>query len=120
MRWPASACFALSVMTVPPSFTSVASVGFQMYAASTSPRDQAAAMSAGSASMISRAVTKGEYQGIEDKFGGLRANMPAWYGFKFWYWNSHTKLETLYAIIASFAVAVLVHLFALGLIGVAL
>jgi hypothetical protein len=75
---------------------------------------------AGAASMIARAVTKGEYQGIEEKFGGLRVNMPAWYGFKFWYWNSHTKLETLYAVVAALAVAIPVHLLSLRLIGVAL
>ena len=64
----------------------------------------------GTAAMFVRGVTKGEYQAIEERFGGQRANMPDFYGFLFWRWNGHTQRETLYAALAAVAAAVAAHL----------
>jgi apolipoprotein N-acyltransferase len=46
---------------------------------------------------VTREITQREYQWIE-KFGnGLRRNMPAFAGYRFWEWNRHSKRETIAA-----------------------
>jgi hypothetical protein len=63
---------------------------------------------AGSAVCIMREVTQREYQWIEQFGNGHRANMPGYAGLEFWAWNSHSISETLVAVAACLAVAVVV------------
>jgi uncharacterized membrane protein AbrB (regulator of aidB expression) len=60
----------------------------------------------GAAVCIAREVT---YQWIE-KHGGLRANMPDLEGFNVPAWNSHSKIETILAVVAAYLVATAVYL----------
>lgn len=63
---------------------------------------------AGSAVCIMREVTQREYQWIEQFGNGHRANMPGYAGVEFWAWNSHSISETIVAVAACVAVAVVV------------
>jgi hypothetical protein len=65
-----------------------------------------AAAFAGISACVMREVTQAEYQWIESH-GGLRAAMPGFEGLKFWRWNTHSKLETLYALVAAIVVAIM-------------
>ena len=63
---------------------------------------------AGGAVCVMREITQREYQWIEAKGGGLRANMPSLAGLRVWEWNAHSIEETVVAVAASVAVAVMV------------
>lgn len=63
---------------------------------------------AGSAVCIMREITQREYQWIEQFGHGRRANMPGYAGLEVWQWNSHSLSETVVAVAACVAVAVIV------------
>ncbi|CAN5230362.1 hypothetical protein BH10PSE12_BH10PSE12_22290 [soil metagenome] len=67
---------------------------------------------AGSAVCVMREITQHEYRWIEAYGHGLRANMPGYEGLKFWDWNRHSIEETIAAIIAVVAVALVAGHFA--------
>jgi len=64
----------------------------------------------GSGVCICREITQAEYYREIPEVGGIRANMKWWAGFRFWRWNEHSKTETVLAIAAAYATALLIHL----------
>ena len=57
---------------------------------------------------VTREVTQAEYRWIEAYGHGLRRNMPDLAGFSIWQWNAHSIAETVAAVAAVGAVAMLV------------
>lgn len=60
---------------------------------------------AGSAVCVMREITQHEYRWIEAFGDGRRANMSGYEGLKFWDWNRHSIEETVLAVAAVAAVA---------------
>ncbi|WCM25693.1 hypothetical protein NDN01_16810 [Sphingomonas sp. QA11] len=63
---------------------------------------------AGAAVCIMREITQREYQWIEQFGDGRRANMPGYVGLEIWDWNTHSISETVVAVLASVALAIVV------------
>lgn len=73
------------------------------------------------ASMFTRDEAKEEYTFINERFGGLRANMPDLYAMQVWKWGKHNLLETGAAGAAVIVLAALAQIaFAVGLLKVVL